>query len=65
MIILNIIKKGFNKVVAILKDDSGLSVVEMILILVVMIALVMIFKNQLINLVNQIFMKIFNESSGI
>ena len=65
MIILNIIKKGFSKVVAILKDDSGLSVVEMILILVVMSALVMIFKNQLINLVNQIFMKIFNESSGI
>ena len=62
---MNKIKKGFNKVVSILKDDSGLSVVEMILILVVMIALVMIFKNQLINLVNQIFMKIFNESAGI
>ena len=62
---MNKIKKRFNKVVSILKDDSGLSVVEMILILVVMIALVMIFKNQLINLVNQIFMKIFNESAGI
>ena len=59
------IKKGFKKIAEILKDDSGLSVVEMILILVVMIALVMIFKNQLINLVNQIFIKIFNDSAGI
>ena len=42
---------------AILKDDSGLSVVEMILILVVIIALVLIFKTQLISLVNSIFEK--------
>lgn len=49
----------------ILEDNSGLSVVEMILILVVIIALVLIFKNQLISLVNSIFEKITSESAGI
>lgn len=51
--------------IEILKDDSGLSVIEMLLILVVIIALVLIFKTQLINLVNTIFDKITSESSGI
>ena len=51
--------------IQILKDDSGLSVIEMLLILVVIIALVLIFKTQLTNLVNTIFQKITSESSGI
>lgn len=46
-------------------DDTGLSVVEMILILVVIIALILIFKTQLISLVNSIFQKITSESAGI
>lgn len=49
----------------ILRDTSGISVIELLLILVVFIALVLIFKNQLIDLVNTIFQKITNESSGI
>ncbi|MBO5461089.1 MAG: hypothetical protein J5983_04755 [Ruminococcus sp.] len=49
----------------ILQDNSGMSVVELLLILVVLIALVLIFKTQLINLVNTIFDKITSESSGI
>ena len=36
-------------------DESGVGVVEMILILVVLIGLVIIFKKQLTNLVNSIF----------
>lgn len=48
-----------------LEDDTGLSVVEMILILVVIIALILIFKTQLISLVNSIFEKITSESAGI
>lgn len=48
-----------------LDDDTGLSVVEMILILVVIIALILIFKTQLISLVNSIFQKITSESAGI
>ena len=39
--------------------------VEMILILVVIIALVLIFKTQLTTLVNDIFEKITSESAGI
>ena len=39
----------------ILKDDSGVGVVEIILILVVLIALVVIFKEQLTALVQNIF----------
>lgn len=50
---------------SILRDNSGLSTIELLLILVVIIALVLIFKSQLINLVNTIFDKITSESSGI
>ncbi len=46
-------------------DESGVSVVEIILILVVLIALVVIFKSQLIALVQTIFSKITSESAGI
>lgn len=48
-----------------LKNNSGLSVVEMILILVVIIALVLIFKQQLMDLVNKIFKKITTESMKV
>ena len=48
-----------------LKDDSGVGVVEVILILVVLIGLVIIFKTQLTNLVTTIFEKITSESSTI
>lgn len=47
------------------QNNSGMSVVELLLILVVIIALVLIFKNQLTELVNTIFEKITSESSGI
>ena len=42
------IQRKFREGIAILKDNSGLSVIEMLLILVVIIALILIFKNQLI-----------------
>jgi Flp pilus assembly pilin Flp len=61
----NLIRKKAAYIKYLLKDDSGLSVVEMILILVVIIALVLIFKTQLISLVHSIFDKITSESSGI
>ena len=38
-----------------LKEEDGIGVVEMILIVVVLIGLVMIFKNSLTSLVNDIF----------
>ncbi len=48
-----------------LKNDEGIGVVEVILILVVLIGLVIIFKSQLTDIVNSIFKKIVSESSGI
>ena len=47
------------------KSLSGITVIELVLILVIVIALLLIFKNQLINLINTIFDKIISESSGI
>lgn len=44
---------------------SGITVIELVLILVIVIALLLIFKNQLISLINSIFDKITSESSSI
>ena len=43
-------------------EEDGIGTVEMILILVVLIALVLIFKSQLTSLVNEIFDKITSQS---
>lgn len=48
-----------------MQEKKGMSTIELLLILVVMISLVLIFKNQLTNLVNTIFRKITSQSSGI
>lgn len=68
----NIVYKTMKKVkdkalysIRVLQDESGMTVIELLLILVVIIALILIFKNQLINLVNTIFDKITSESAGI
>ena len=47
------------------KDESGVGTVEIILILVVLIALVLIFKDQMTALVNSIFSKIKSESGKV
>lgn len=46
-------------------DESGVGVVEMILILVVLIGLVLIFKNQLKTLVDGIFKEIQTKTNTI
>lgn len=48
-----------------INDESGVGVVEVILILVVLIGLVIIFKSQLTALVNRIFSKITSQSNSI
>ncbi|MBP3458230.1 MAG: hypothetical protein J6K58_03390 [Lachnospiraceae bacterium] len=48
-----------------IKDERGIGTVEMILILVVLIALVLIFKEQMTDLVNSIFEKISKQSSKV
>lgn len=54
-----------NQAIENLKEDRGVGVVEVLLILVVLISLVLIFKTQLTSIVNTIFQKIVSESSGI
>ena len=48
-----------------LKDESGISSVEIILILVVLIGLVLIFKEQMTTIVNNIFKTITTQSGKI
>ena len=47
------------------REVSGITVIELVLILVIIIALLLIFKNQLISLINSIFERITSESAGI
>ncbi len=58
--------KGFFKRTGMLKgDDRGIGVVELILILVVLIGLVVIFRDQLTSLINNIFERIVNDSQAV
>ena len=57
---------GFFKRAGMLKDDDrGIGVVELILILVVLIGLVVIFRDQLTSLINNIFERIVNDSQAV
>lgn len=47
------------------EDESGMGVVEVILIIVVLIGLVIIFKNQITGVVNEIFEKIVSQSRSV
>ena len=53
------------RMLQILKEDRGIGVVEMILILVVLIGLVILFKEQLTNLMESIFKTITSRSGTI
>ena len=48
-----------------LKDEQGITTVEIILILVELIALVLIFKEQMTEIVNNIFKTITSQSNKI
>ena len=48
-----------------IREEDGIGVVEIILILVVLIGLVIIFKKQLTSLVKSIFSKITSQRNGI
>ena len=48
-----------------LEDENGIGVVEMILILLVLVGLVIIFKDQLVSLARSIFSNIGNQVDGI
>ncbi len=59
------IKKTIENMIIRRRCLSGVTVIEMVLILVILIALLLIFKSQLISLINTIFEKVTSESSGI
>ena len=46
-----------------LQDEEGMGTVEVILIIVVLVGLVLIFKNQIISIVNDLFDGIVSKSS--
>ena len=48
-----------------IKEEDGMGTVEVILIIVVLISLVVIFKEQLTQLVNSIFEKITKQANSI
>lgn len=57
--------KKIRRFLEFMKEEKGIGVVEVILILVVLIGLVIIFKSQLTDLVQSIFDKITSESGII
>ena len=54
-----------NRIRAFWMEEEGISTVEIVLIIVVLIGLVIIFKSQLTSLVSNILSKITSKSQGI
>lgn len=54
--------KAFRRLI---REEDAVGVVELILIIVVLIGLVVIFRDQLTTLVNSIFERIINDSSAV
>ena len=61
--LLNVVKRIKGSLTRFIKEEDGVGVVEVILILVVLIGLVLIFKKQITELVNNIF-KTINREAG-
>ncbi|EET60674.1 hypothetical protein BRYFOR_07136 [Marvinbryantia formatexigens DSM 14469] len=59
---VSIMKQFFRRLY---EEEDGISTVEIILIIVVLIGLVIIFKSQLTSVVNNIFKKIVSQSNSI
>ena len=55
----------WNQIKRFLQDERGLTTVEIILILVILIGLVLVFKEQMTNLVTQIFKTISSQSGKV
>ncbi len=64
-----IMEQGLKKIISeakrFVKEEDGIGVVEMILILVVLIGLVVIFRDQLTTIIGTIFERIANDSAAI
>lgn len=47
------------------REEDGMGVIEVILIIVVLISLVLIFKNQLTSIINSLLTKVRTKANGI
>lgn len=63
--ILQIYKGITDKFGEFLSEERGVGVVELILVLVVLIGLVVIFRDQLTSLMDSIFERIINDSNAV
>lgn len=59
---MEMVKKGL---AAFLKEEDGVGVIEIVLILVVLIGLVIIFKKQITTLLNNVFKEINSQSKEV
>ena len=55
----------WNEIISFLKNEDGVGVIEVVLILVVLIGLVIIFKGQINKLLNYIFKEIYSQSKEV
>ena len=62
---INTLPSGNTTLSSFFSEEDGVGVVEIILILVVLISLVIIFKNQLTSLVTSILQKITEQSNSV
>lgn len=54
-----------NRIRKFAENNAGVGIIEVILILVILIAVVLIFKNQITDIINEAFNAINNDSSDI
>ena len=54
-----------NELKSFIRDEEGMGTVEVILIIVVLVGLVLIFKNQITSIVNSLFDSITNKSNEV
>lgn len=54
-----------NELLSFWKEEDGVAVVEIVLILVVLIALVLLFKDQITSVLRNILQKVENQSSQV
>lgn len=58
-------KKGMEKFRGFLKSNKGMGTVEVILIIVVLVGLVIIFRDQITVIVSSLFQKITSKTGGL
>jgi len=58
------IKERRKSILSFMKEEEGMGTVEIILIIVVLIGLVVIFKKQMTNIVNDLFNNISNQTKN-